>query len=70
LAGDLLHPLATESLGHRPGRRLAPGVHTTGAGLSAGLSVYRDDGLSLAAEGDRSYMIAPVGGLRCHGSDE
>src|SRR5207342_2421697 len=71
LAGDLLHPFATESLGHRPGRRLAPGVHTDRCRAERpALSVYRDDGLSLAAEGDRSYLIAPVGGLRRHGGDE
>jgi hypothetical protein len=71
LAGDLLHPLVTESLGHRPGRRLAPGVHTDRCGAERpALSVYRYDGLSLAAEGDRSSLIAQVGGLRCHGSNE
>ena len=71
LAGDLLHPLVTESLAHCPGRRLTASVHADRCQTERpAMPVDRDDGLSLAAEGDRSYRISSASSLYSHCGDK
>jgi hypothetical protein len=71
LAGDLLHPLGAEPLAHRLGRQFATGVPADRCQAQrSALSIDRDDRLSLAAEGDRSYLIAPARRLCGYRSQE
>src|SRR4029453_6481950 len=71
LAGDLLHPLGAESLAHRLDRQFATGVPADRCQAQrSALSIDRDDRLSLAAEGDRSYLIAPARGLCRYGGQK
>jgi hypothetical protein len=64
LASDLLDPLGTDSLAHRPGSWLATCVHADRRQAERlAPAVHREDDLSLAAEGDRLYLIALARGL-------
>jgi hypothetical protein len=71
LAGDLLHPVGAESLAHRLDRQFATGVPADRCQTQrSALSIDRDDRLSLTAEGDRSYLIAPARALSRYGGQK
>jgi hypothetical protein len=71
LSSDLLHPVSTEPLGHRLDRWLAASVHTDWCQAQRpAMSIDWDHGLSLAAEGDRSYRIASICGLCSDRADQ